>query len=150
MFFFIHEYRQWKWIAAKDWGNDENGNSCMGCGPIQENSYNCADISIQNEFDENNLMTKTTSTSSSLEDKRQTERAEYKNSSFNTGCQTKLKFGSTLSIKTLMDIFCKNVCSEKCPDLIEDLNSNLKIGENVEPSSDLIACLDTCPLVCDC
>lgn len=126
----------------------------MGCGPMQENSYNCADISIQDELDGNvEFITKKSTTSAPITRKRHTThqaKSHIKPISYSNKCQTKLNYGKTLSIKALMDIFCGNVCSDKCPILIEDLNSNLKNGDNTEPSKDLIACLDTCPLVCDC
>ena len=36
---------QWTYIAGNNWGTDENGEECVGCGP-QEHFRACADISI--------------------------------------------------------------------------------------------------------
>ncbi|OWF48608.1 serine/arginine repetitive matrix protein 1-like [Mizuhopecten yessoensis] len=36
---------QWKYKTGNSWGQDRDGNSCLGCGP-QEQFQNCADISI--------------------------------------------------------------------------------------------------------
>merc|ERR1712200_95670 len=34
------------WNCGNDWGCEDNGKCCLGCGPTQEKFYACADISI--------------------------------------------------------------------------------------------------------
>lgn len=36
---------QWKWHTGNSWGTDDDGRSCVGCGP-QEEFYGCADVAI--------------------------------------------------------------------------------------------------------
>lgn len=43
-----HCVLQWKYTTGNSWGFDPAKNiSCVGCGPVQEQFYGCADISIQ-------------------------------------------------------------------------------------------------------
>lgn len=199
--------RQWKWIGAKDWGTDENGRGCMGCGIIQENSYNCADISITGSVTNTIVLTKKTTgpirkpetkpvsepvteqtTKSSTvrvtepKTKSSTERitesvvdivTEVKAKTESTAhpdmttesiidqdwladfklrdkCLTKLNFGVKFNFKKMMTMYCEHFCHNKCPGLMKMLEENLKNSVFTEPTSDLLACLDTCPLICTC
>lgn len=40
---------QWTYVAGNNWGTDDDGTSCMGCGP-QEHFRACADISISKRW----------------------------------------------------------------------------------------------------
>lgn len=48
-------YLQWTYTTANHWGIDEDGNECTGCGPLQENFRACADISIADDNDQENM-----------------------------------------------------------------------------------------------
>ena len=159
-------FRQWKWVAAKDWGVDEQtGKSCMGCGLVQENSYNCADITIKDDKKSlisevsktkvsKKLTPKTTTASTTVatrpSTRTQTDTINKKLANDNSKCEVKLKFGNTLNISKIMGIFCEQVCNQKCKVLLKEVNKNLMQNKDTEPSSDLLACIDTCPVVCDC
>ena len=161
-------FRQWKWVAAKDWGTDEQtGKSCMGCGLVQENTYNCADITIKDDkksligeigktksskkalttTSASTTVVKTTSTPTT---RTNTDAINKKSASDNSKCEVKLKFGNTLNISKIMGIFCEQVCNQKCKILLKEVNKNLMQNKDTEPSSDLLACIDTCPVVCEC
>lgn len=39
---------QWKYVAGNSWGVDpDTGKGCVGCGPVQEHFFGCADIAIK-------------------------------------------------------------------------------------------------------
>ncbi len=49
-----------------------------------------------------------------------------------------------------MGIFCNNICNDKCKIILEEIKNNLLKNKNSEPSVDALACLDTCPIICNC
>lgn len=144
-----HCVLQWKWIAAKDWGTDNNGKSCMGCGLIQETTYNCADISIKRKSLETiigqKLSLEKTTPSKFVKDEIKKDEVVYNNK-----CTTKLKFGTKLNFGSIMDIFCQTKCNSKCRNLLKLLEENLMNDVKTVPTLDLIVCMDTCPIVCNC
>lgn len=162
-------FRQWKWIAKKDWGTDENGRGCMGCGLIQETTYNCADISIAGSKAKGETTAQRTTSSTShaklssrfertttepeaeLVTEQELSRSEVLEGFMTKDtCQTTLQFGKKLNFSKMMTMYCENFCNSRCIGLMKTLEENLINGVPTEPTSDLLACLDTCPIICKC
>ncbi len=50
-----------------------------------------------------------------------------------------------------LNVFCKEMCGFRCKPLLAEFKSNLFKNEaNNRPNQDLMACLETCPLLCKC
>ena len=63
----------------------------------------------------------------------------------------KLVFGDLSDLGGDLNVFCKEMCGFKCKPLLAEFKSNLFKNEaNNRPNQDLMACLETCPLLCKC
>lgn len=112
---------------------------CTGCGEVQENFMGCADIAIKDNI--------VKTTRAPMPDKFLKPDDEYTHEPV---CERKLEFGNFLNFNNIAEIFCEQICNENCKELLAEVEENLKKGVQSEPSDDLITCLDTCPIMCDC
>jgi hypothetical protein len=137
-FFFVNfKLRQMKYVTANRWGTDEDTNvSCVGCGVVQEQFFGCADISIKedmtNEIKEDKEVTKVVIDSMTSEIK---EVNTLNNRTIEANCKSKLEFGKTVDLSTIVTIYCNRVCNGVC-------KAPLKYNAQV--------CDQTCPLLCEC
>lgn len=66
-------------------------------------------------------------------------------------CQSKLEFGDLSDVSVEIEVFCNDMCNNRCKPLIAEFKEDLiKNRANRRPNPDLMACLETCPLLCSC
>ena len=70
------------------------------------------------------------------------------------GCSSKLEFGSMSNIARVVRIYCYRMCKVRCEGILNDyyVKSGDNSGDELIKSSDndIIACLETCPILCSC
>jgi hypothetical protein len=73
------------------------------------------------------------------------------------GCYSKLEFGSMSNIARVVRIYCYRMCKLRCDKILNDHEKNKQIRQTDDLSKlvfvsdeDIIACLETCPVLCSC
>ena len=93
------------------------------------------------------------STSTSSSTTASTTASTTSSATTHTNCYPidKLVFGDLSDLGGDLNVFCKEMCGFKCKPLLAEFKSNLFKNEaNIRPNQDLMACLETCPLLCKC
>ena len=116
---------QWKYITGNSWGTT-NGKSCVGCGKENEEFYGCSDVAILSHTE-------------SIVDTRLTVTTTEAPPEKARRCAAAVTFSRSFDLSSLMEQYCRAVCSTKCAK--EKHDGNLLL---------YTSCVTTCDKLCAC
>ena len=61
-------------------------------------------------------------------------------------CRVRYEFGTKINIARIVEIYCNRMCKIRCNVIIREYERSVRRVVSL----DVIACLETCPALCDC
>lgn len=61
-------------------------------------------------------------------------------------CRVRYEFGTKINIARVVKIYCNRMCKVRCKVILDEFEKSVR----QVVSLDVIACLETCPVLCDC
>lgn len=138
-------------MAIKKYIDNKTNVNLATTTPID--SYNVITQKESNTQSTNAPTSVSVSTTSSTTISTSTSSSTTASTTTHTNCYPidKLVFGDLSDLGGDLNVFCKEMCGFRCKPLLAEFKSNLFKNEaNNRPNQDLMACLETCPLLCKC